>query len=315
MVVSAPDLETLEAADGTTLVLYRWGRKPGVGTAILVHGLGEHAGRYGQVAERLGGLGWEVVGYDHRGHGRSGGDRGRLRRDDDLIRDLTAVVDRVGADALPGPAARGGAESGAGGSAGEDAGGDAGSGASRPPLLLLGHSMGGVVAARFVAEAVRPVELLVLSSPALDAGLSAPRRLLVRLARRFAPDLVMGNGLDPSGISRDPEEVRAYREDPLVHDRISPRLASFVMEGGPRVLKEAPNWSVPTLLLWAGDDVFVGPEGSAALARTAPAGVVSAHRFPEHRHELFNEVDREAVFDVLEGWLRRMTPGAGDSAG
>jgi alpha-beta hydrolase superfamily lysophospholipase len=269
------------ADDGTRLTLRHWPTAPANavrGTALIVHGLGEHGGRYNAVAARLGDAGWRVFCHDQRGHGLSGGPRGRLRHDDDLLVDLAVVMDHV-RTVSPGP------------------------------LLLLGHSLGGVVAARFVAEARRPVDLLVLSSPALDSGLSPARKRLVRWARRLLPDVAPANGLDPGGISRDPEVVAAYRADPLVHDRVSPRLAAFVVESGERVIRAAPTWEVPTLVLWAGDDSFVGPGGTAEFVRAAPVDTVTGHFFPEHRHEIFNDVDRELVFAELEAWLRGREPG------
>jgi len=270
------DLLDIDASDGTRLTLRAWPTAfPGLsqGSAILVHGLGEHGGRYGEVAARLGTAGWRVFCHDHRGHGLSDGPRGRLRHDEDLVADLAVVVDHV-RSVSPGP------------------------------LLLLGHSLGGVVAGRFVAEARRPVDLLVLSSPALDSGLSSAKKTLIRWARRLVPDIAPGNGLDPRGISRDPEVVAAYLADPLVHDRISPRLAAFLVESGERVIRAAPEWQVPTLVLWAGDDTFVGPGGSAEFVRTAPPETLTGQCFPEHRHEIFNDVDREQVFAALEAWLR-----------
>jgi alpha-beta hydrolase superfamily lysophospholipase len=269
----APRLETLHASDGVPLVLSRWPTRDPRGLALLVHGLGEHAGRYGEVAARLGRAGWEVAGYDHRGHGHSGGPRGVIPTGTALLEDLGEVIRHLAPEGDP------------------------------RPFLLLGHSMGGVIAARFVAEARGRVDRLVLTSPALDAGLRTGRRLLVRVARRLAPDLAISNGLDPSGISTDPAVVQAYLEDPLVHDRISPRLAGFVMESGPRVLAAAPRWKVPTLVLWAGDDRFVGPEGSARFVAAAPEDLVTGHPFPALRHEILNEPEREEVFRVLLGWL------------
>ncbi|CAN5718602.1 alpha/beta hydrolase [soil metagenome] len=277
---ASADLGEVAAPDGTPLTVRHWApESPGDrrGSALIVHGVGEHGGRYSEVAERLGARGWRVFCHDQRGHGLSGGPRGRLRRDDDLLTDLAVVVDHVRA-AGPGP------------------------------LLLLGHSMGGAVAARFVAEGRRPTDFLVLSSPALDSGLSGAKKALVRWARRLIPDTVLGNGLDPREISRDPAVVKAYLADPLVHDRISPRLAAFIVESGERVLRAAPGWHVPTLVLWAGDDSFVGPGGTAEFVRTAPPGTVTGQCFPEHRHEIFNDLDRDLPLDALEAWLGAREP-------
>jgi alpha-beta hydrolase superfamily lysophospholipase len=171
------------------------------------------------------------------------------------------------------------------------------------PLILLGHSLGGLVAARFVSLALRPVEALVLSSPALDPGLNALQKILVAVLPRIAPDLRVGNGLDPSLISHDPAVVAAYRADKMVHDRISARLARFIADDGPATVAQAANWTVPTLLLYAGADKLVNPAGSRNFAAAAPKGVVSARCFETLYHEIFNEVDAEPVFAELKKWL------------
>ena len=267
-------LDQLAAADGTRLTLRRWplpDREPR-GTVLIVHGLGEHSGRYEQVAASLREWGWATVSYDQRGHGLSHGPRGSLKQPHDLLTDLAAVYDAV----HPSSAA---------------------------PLVLLGHSMGGVIAARFVADELRPVNGLVLSSPALDAGLSAGQRLQLPIARVLAPNLRLPNGLGPDFLSRDPAVVQTYRGDPLVHNKVTPRLVHFIVESGAHVRERATRWKVPTLLLWAGTDRLVAAAGSATFAAKAPKAVVEAHCFENHYHELFNEVDREQVFAVLQAWL------------
>lgn len=247
---------------------------PARGLVLLVHGLGEHSGRYEHVAARLNDWGFAVRGYDHYGHGRSPGARGTLPADDRLLTDLARVIDdtRRRMD-------------------------------ERLPLILLGHSMGGLVAARAVSMQLRRVDGLVLSSPALDAGLSAWQKALIAALYRLAPQARLGNGLDDRYLSHDAAAVEAYRADPLVHDRISARLARFIASAGPAVLQQAPHWSVPTLLLYAGDDRLVNPAGSAAFARAAPPEQVRVHAFAQHWHELFNELDSAPVFQALHDWL------------
>ena len=274
-------MQTLRTDDGLSLQLRRW-PAPGQarGTVLIVHGLGEHTGRYGPVAGALNEWGWHVTGADLRGHGESGGPRGGLSRDDDLLRDLALVIDVVR------PAADG-------------------------PLVLLGHSMGGLVAGRLVAEGVaespaawwREVDALVLSSPALAADTSVVQQTLLATIGRAAPDLAVNNGLKPAWISRDPAVVQAYRADPLVHDRITPRLARFILDGGARVRELAPRWRTPTLLMWAGADRCVAPRGSAEFAAAAPAGVVTAREWPGLSHEIFNEPEQDDVLAELGRWL------------
>jgi alpha-beta hydrolase superfamily lysophospholipase len=266
--------DTLTMRDGTTLARRRWPAATLTerGTVVLVHGIGEHGGRYAHVAARLSAEGWSVVAVDHRGHGASGGARGVLAANDDLLTDLATVVD---AERDRRPSA----------------------------LLLLGHSMGGLIAARFVAGAVRPVDGLILSSPALATRMTALQKVLLAVGRRLFPDLAIGNGLDPQFVSHDAAEVAAYIADPLVHDRVSARLAAFIADGGASVRDRAAAWHVPTLLLYAGDDRYVDPAGSAAFLAAAPSDVVTGQCFPALYHELFNEVERDAVLDVVSRWL------------
>ena len=273
----------IEARDGIRLHLREWPRQPATGTILIVHGLGEHSGRYEHVAAFLNGRGWRVVGYDHRGHGQSGGCRGRLAQGDDLLVDLAQVIEavRVGITG---------------------------------PLVLLGHSLGGLVAARFVAgglEQPRPawhraVEALALSSPVLASNMSFVQRAMLAVLEPLAPNLAVANGLVSTGISRDPAVVAAYDADPLVHDRIAPRLARFVVDGGTAVLALAPAWTTPTLLLWAGSDRLVDARGSAAFAAAAPPAVVTAQVFPSLFHEIFNEPEQADVLSVLGAWLDKL---------
>lgn len=282
----------VKTRDGVTLHVREWPRhddargKDTTGTILIVHGLGEHSGRYAHVAAFLNARGWRVIGYDQRGHGRSGGGRGRLAGSDDLLVDLATMIDAVRADFADTPGR----------------------------LVLFGHSLGGLVASRFVAGGLeaplpawsRPVEALVLSSPALDIGMSAAQRVLLAVLGALAPGLAVGNGLSPEWLSHDAVVVDRYRADPLVHDRIAARLARFMVTGGEFVRAVAPRWTVPTCLLYAGGDRCVRPAGSAAFAAAAPPGVVQVRAFPALFHEILNEPEQGEVLSVLAAWLDRL---------
>jgi len=127
---------------------------------------------------------------------------------------------------------------------------------------------------------------------------------------KIAPNLRVGNGLDPAFLSHDPAVVAAYLADRSVHDRISGRLARFIAEAGPATVALAPRWKVPTLLLYAGDDKLVNPAGSRAFAAAAPKQLVRAHCFETLYHEIFNELEAEPVFAELKQWLDERFPNA-----
>ena len=257
---------------------------------LMVHGLGEHASRYDHVAQQLLSWGFAVRAYDQRGHGESGGARGGLSSEALLLDDLAEVVDdtRLRAPRLPQAAGANQAE--------------------KPlPLILLGHSLGGLVVGRFVSLGMRPVDGLVLSSPALDPGLSAFQKLLLAVLPVIAPNLRVNNGLNPAYLSHDPQVVRKYLADPLVHAKISARLARFIASAGPATVAAAYNWATPTLLMYAGADKLVNPAGSRAFAEAAAGGpgakVLTVKCFDELYHEIFNELDSAPVFAALKAWL------------
>jgi alpha-beta hydrolase superfamily lysophospholipase len=276
-VPSDSTLSTFTASDGDNVAVQDWPLPEGLllrGVIVLVHGLGEHAGRYDHLARRLNEWGFAVRGYDQYGHGESGGVRGALPATSRLLDDLADIVDSTRARM-------------------DD----------ETPLILLGHSMGGLVAGCFVAQKRRPLEGLIMSSPALDPGLNSLQRMLLAVLPRVAPNFTVGNGVDPELISHDPAVVAAYKADPRVHDRISGRLARFIADAGPWVVSRASHWKVPTLLMYAGADHLVNPKGSHAFAAGVPNDVVTVRCFDDLFHEIFNEVDAEPVFEQLRQWL------------
>lgn len=268
----------MTARDGTNLVVVDWplDKGPVRGVVLVVHGLGEHAWRYDRMAERLNSWGFVVRAYDQYGHGESMGARGALPSANRLLEDLAEVVDETRARMN-----------------------------AKTPLIILGHSLGGLVAGRFVSLRMRSIQALIMSSPALDPGLNTFQKLLLAVLPRIAPDLRISNGLNPEFLSHDPSVVSAYKADPLVHDRICARLAVFIAKNGPATIASAPSWSVPTLLLYAGADKLVNPAGSRAFALAAPKDVVTAQCFQALFHEIFNELgpQREHVFEALKRWL------------
>jgi len=275
--MSDSTLTPFTACDGDNLALRDWPLPPGLalrGQVVLLHGLGEHSGRYDYLARRLNSWGFAVRSYDQYGHGESGGVRGALPSPARLVDDLADVVESTRKRMQPGQ-----------------------------PMIVLGHSLGGLVAAIAVSQDAIAIQGLVLSSPAFDAGLNAFQKLLVATLPAIAPNLTVGNGLDPDFLSHDVDVVAFYKADTMVHDRISARLGRFIADAGPAVVERAAQWTVPTLLMYAGDDKLVDPRGSRAFAAAAPAQVVMSRCFEGLFHEIFNELDARPVFDLLRQWL------------
>jgi alpha-beta hydrolase superfamily lysophospholipase len=264
-------------ADGQRLYVRDWPCRDARHAVLLVHGLGEHSGRYEALARWFNARGWTVRGYDQRGHGRTPGRRGALRGDDDLLADLATVYD------------------------------DYAAGLPRAPLLL-GHSMGGLVALRTVLDGRVAPPALVLSSPALRAYTPAWLRRVAHGLARVLPNLPLNNGLPAAGTSHDPQVVADYRSDSLRTALITPRLADFIFRAGAASIADAPRLRVPTLLLVAGSDRLVDPAGSRDFADGAWATQRLTTRFFDTLyHELFNEAEpgRRQVLKQLGDWLAR----------
>jgi alpha-beta hydrolase superfamily lysophospholipase len=278
-------LSPLTASDGDNIAVQDWpftdnGLEGDIarGTVLIVHGLGEHAQRYAALADEVNQWGYTVRSYDQYGHGDSAGQRGGLPRDSRLLDDLADVVDST--RRLMGP--------------GE-------------PLILLGHSLGAVVATQFVLHKARQVDGLMLSSPAFDLGLSTLQKLLLAVVPKIAPNLSLGNGLKRQYLCRDTEVIEAYNTDPLVHDRISPRLAQWLAVQGQACISLAPTLRVPTLLMFAGTDRLVSEAGSRAFADVATRSLMTVKYFEPMYHEILNDPERHRVLSAMRQWLDALT--------
>jgi alpha-beta hydrolase superfamily lysophospholipase len=281
----APLISSLVAGDGTLLHVADW-IADGVGDAgavVIMHGLGEHCGRYVHVARFFNQLGYAVRTYDHRGHGRSGGARGDVPDNDSLLRDAKLVLDDFAARHAS---------------------------AARPPLLF-GHSMGALFAARFATAKLSPLRGLILSSPPLSIPLKLPHRIMLGILSAVAPGLGIDNGLKVDYLSHDPGVVEAYRNDPLVHPKISARLLSSMLAAVEHVQAHAGTLSIPVLLVYAGADRIVDARGSEQFASRLPAAMRTVHRYPDFFHENFNEPDAGLVFADVKRWLDQQFSASG----
>lgn len=269
----------LTAADGTTIYHQSWTPDGDVRAAVLlVHGLGEHSGRYAHVAARLVDTGCAVHALDHRGHGRSDGKRAFVTSYDELTDDLSMFRRHIEGE-RPGV-----------------------------PLIVLGHSMGGNLAVAHVLDHQAGVAGLALSGAALQVGddLSGMQIKIFRAIAKVAPGF-RPQALSADAISRDPKVVEAYRSDPLVYTgKISAGLGAALvgaMEGFPARYSEL---TLPLLIMHGTDDQLAAIEGSHALEAAAVNADVTSHYYEGLFHEIFNEPERARVLDDLVAWVERV---------
>ena len=271
----------LSMSDGTRLYIKDyWPDQAPVANIVLMHGLGEHCGRHAHVAQFFTDRGYAVRSYDHRGHGRSEGRRGDVPAETTLLEDAECLID----DWMQ-------AQTGL-----------ASASIAKPPLLL-GHSMGGLFAARFAIEQRRPLSGLILSSPALALGINAAEKLLLRLLSALAPGLGVSNGLKTVYLSHDAAVVDAYQADPLVHGRISARLLNAMLAAITLTQQQAASLNLPVLMLVAGQDFLVDHQGSLSFFEHLHPEQATLHLYSELYHELFNETEAAKVFADMNRWL------------
>jgi alpha-beta hydrolase superfamily lysophospholipase len=271
---------TLKTADGLDLYLRRWETEgvPRQWTFVLVHGLGEHSGRYQHLAQWFTPRGATVYAMDLRGHGRSGGQRGHAPNLSALLHDIDLVVKRVRTE-------------------------------SGGPVVLIGHSFGGLLAIAYALDRPDRIDKAVLSAPALVARVKVPawKQALARVLPRIAPKASFANEIDPNVLSHDATIGPAYTGDPLVHNRITAGLYAATIARGEEFIRRAPELRVPFLLMHGRDDQIVDPAGSQRFFARATAPDRAFCLYPGLYHEIFNEVDQERVFQDIEGWLTQRT--------
>jgi acylglycerol lipase len=278
----------VRAVDGTDLLVRHWPvdeaeaggawAGPPWASVLLVHGLGEHSGRYEHVGDQLTGAGLEVAAYDHRGMGGSGGRRGDVERWSQYHDDLQARL------------------------------ADLRAGAKGRPVVLYAHSLGGLIAAGYLIDDRPKPDLAVLSSPALDSGLPGWKKRLAPALARVGPMVSIANGIDGTTLSRDPSVAAKTADDPLCVKSSTARFGALALVEQARVREAAPRgFGIPTLVLHGEDDRLV-PVGASAVFEGAP--LVDRRTYPDLRHELHNEPEGPTIVDEIIGWLRKEAAGA-----
>jgi len=265
---------SVESAGGVKLQYRAWPHAGAPITFAVVHGLGEHAGRYERFAKGMANHGMGTFAVDLRGHGKSPGQRGHVDSWSQWTDDVLAFVKHV-ASVVQGE------------------------------VVPLGHSFGGATLLSAVLAGKLPSsKRFIVSSPALKVKVAVPawKIKLGTAASSVLPKLALDNEVDPKLLSRRPDVVEAYRTDPLVHSKISSRLYTEWLAATRQILDRAGEINVPFLILAGTDDGLIDPEGSKELHAKAPS--VSELRLLEGRyHEPFNDSDNEEVFAMISSWL------------
>ena len=271
----------IESTDEPRLFTRAWDAGPGTPAVGIVHGLGDHTGRWIRVGDTLQRRGLSAYALDLPGHGRSEGKRGHVKSWDDYRRALTRWMDAERSDH---PERR---------------------------WALLGHSLGGLIALDWADRNAARVDALVLSAPPFELSLR-PAALKVHAARLIGalwPAFSQSNQIPPSLLSHDPEIIRAHRADTLVHFRISARLFLELTRMRRTLTSVAARHAIPTLILQGGADPVTRCTGCAAWARNARAGVVTYREYPGLFHEVLNEVEGPAILEDVILWLEQAIGG------
>jgi alpha-beta hydrolase superfamily lysophospholipase len=277
---------TLSVGEGKELYYQCWSPDGKARAAlVIVHGFGEHGGRYGNVVNTLVPTGWAVYCMDNRGHGKSFGKRGHVMAWDEYLDDLSRFVSLV-KEKEP-----------------------------NNPLFILGHSMGGLIAADFVEHKPEGLSGVILSGPALSRGAVSPVLLFAgRVMSAIWPGFTMDTKLDAQAVSRDKAVVETYKNDPLVHSMASARMGTEMGRAIARVLADAGGMSLPVLIVHGGGDRLIPAATSRDLFSRIGSRDKKRLEFPRFFHETHNDVGWHDSVAEMAAWLEGHLPPAGQPA-
>ncbi len=267
---------TVPSRGGVVLKARWWAVPRPRGIVVVAHGLGEHGGAYAHLAEAIGpALEIDFLAIDFRGHGRSSGRRGVVRRYEDLVEDLRAAI----AWALD----------------------------RRPdvPLFLLGHSNGGQVVLRLALEGPEGVAGVIASNPSIRIAMPVPpgKLKIGKMLLSLAPWITLRTDAPSAWMTRDPVKQQIYRSDALRHNRISAPLFFGMVEGGEMLMARAGEIKAPILMLIGGQDPVVSPASNREFFDRLGSDDKTLLLYPRMLHEPLNELGRQQVFDDIARWL------------
>jgi alpha-beta hydrolase superfamily lysophospholipase len=266
--------------EGYEIFFQSWSVASPKALLVIAHGLGEHSGRYAALAESLRGRGLSIYALDHRGHGRSGGKRGHVDSFSDFVFDLKQFIDFV-------------SESDKG-----------------LPLILLGHSMGGVIALKYAMTYPDDLSSIIISSPGLVPAFEIPplKKKIGEIFSKYIPGLTMSNGLVTKDLSHDAKVVEDYERDPLVHDRVTTRWYTEFTKAAAECLADAAKLTMPGLYFHGSQDRMVDYRATVEVYEKAKAAQKELHIFDGLYHETMNEIqtERAKVIEVIISWIEKI---------
>jgi acylglycerol lipase len=266
---------TRNGFDGLNLYFRAWQtEQEQKGVICLVHGLGEHSGRYANWADLLNQAGYSLLTYDLRGHGKSAGQRGHVRSFEDYLKDTDLLL-KEAQDRYPGVA-----------------------------MFLYGHSLGALIVSEYVLSRKPKLNGVIITALSNKTPLQEQKIkvALSKLLGTLVPRISLSSGLIPSTISKDPEVVRQYVNDPLVHHQVSLGWGKSALDNIAWIEQHANEWTLPVLFMHGEKDQLGYAEGSRQFAAKIK-GDCTLKIWPGLFHEVHNEPEKEVVFAFLRNWL------------
>ncbi|MCX6035348.1 MAG: lysophospholipase [Chloroflexi bacterium] len=267
---------TFKSSDGLDLYVRGWAPKGKPKAMVaLIHGLGEHVGRYAHVGAALTEKGYALLGFDLRGHGKSGGSRGYLPSFEAFMTDIDRFLEET-AERYPGL-----------------------------PQFLYGHSLGGILVLNYALRRKPRLAGVISTAAGLRTALEEQKVkvIMARILGTLMPTMTLASGLDPKTLSRDPAVVQAYISDPLVHDRMTLGFGKIMLTAIPWTFEHAGELQLPLLIMHGTKDMLGYPRGSQEFAGLAPKERVTLKMWDGFYHEIHNEPEKAEVFKVMLDWL------------
>jgi alpha-beta hydrolase superfamily lysophospholipase len=268
---------TFEGAGGLTMYCQKWQpAEKARAVMAIIHGFGEHSGRYMNTVNHFVPIGFTVYGFDHRGHGKSEGKRGHIMKWSEFRQDvhnfLGIIRDRE----------------------------------SDLPLFLLGHSMGGLIVLEYVLHHQENIRAIIASSPLLAQPAISPfLMLLSRILSKIWPGFSIDTKLDVNSLSRDAQVIRAYQEDPLVHSTASARLGTELTAAIDWTHTHAPEFKLPLMIVQGDADSLVPTQGSHKFFHNLTISDKEIHMYDGGYHEPHNDIDKAIVLNDIEQWIKK----------